>query len=312
MSHWQIALILILLLTPAAGVLYERTGERRDALRNPPPGRFVSVGTHKLHLLCKGTGGPTVVIEQGAGEPSRLWWPLQDQLAEFAAVCTYDRAGYGWSEQARAGRTIEQRAEELHALLTNASIPTPYVLVAHSYGGLIVRSFAQKYPGLTGGLVLVDTPEEATIFRPDVLDFYSKLGSMLKAVGFASRFGVPRLLSNWVSLDRIGFPFVRQVEYAAAADDLASLKQLPRPILGSLGDLPLAVITHGQPFPGPFAIVEKGWSEGQVRLAGLSTDGSLTVAKNSNHMINVDEPAIVVEAVRRIHKAAGAKRHSVS
>ena len=72
------------------------------------------------------------------------------------------------------------------------------------------------------------------------------------------------------------------------------------------------MITHGQPFPGPFAIVEKGWSEGQVRLAGLSTDGSLTVAKNSNHMINVDEPAIVVEAVRRIHKAAGAKRHSVS
>jgi pimeloyl-ACP methyl ester carboxylesterase len=290
----SIALILI------AGYVYERVGGWNEARRKPAPGCMVSVGNHQLHILVKGTGAPTVVIEQGAGEPSRLWWPLQSQVAELATVCTYDRAGYGWSEPVRGGRTIEQRADELYTLLTNACVPAPYFLVAHSYGGLIMRSFAQRYPELTGGLVLVDTPEEGCIFRPEVLDFYSKIGSMMMVVGFLARFGLPRLLGNWIALDRIGFPFIRQVEYAAAADDLASLRRLPRPTLGSLGDLPVTVITHGQPFPGPFAILEQGWAEGQNRLAALSTKSELIVAKESNHMIQIDEPAIVIDAIRRV------------
>ena len=295
---------MILLLSLAflliAGYIYERVGEWNEARRNPAPGRMVAVGDRKLHILCKGRGASTVVIEQGAGEPSRLWRPLQDQVAEFAHVCTYDRAGYGWSEQARGGRTIEERAGELHALLTNGSVPAPYILVAHSYGGLIVRSFAEKYPELAVGLVLVDTPEEGCIFRQDVLDFYSKIGAMMTAAGFMARFGLLRLMSHWISLDRVGFPFIRQVEYAAAADDLASLRRVPRPNLGNLGDLPIVVITHGQPFPGPFAILEKGWTEGQMRLASLSTRSELIVAKNSNHMIQIDEPAVIVDAIRRL------------
>jgi hypothetical protein len=72
---------------------------------------------------------------------------------------------------------------------------------------------------------------------------------------------------------------------------------------GSLGSLPVIVITHGQPFPGPFAILEKNWSEGQARLAALSTDGVLMVAKDSNHMIQQDEPMLVVDAIRRMHAA---------
>jgi pimeloyl-ACP methyl ester carboxylesterase len=304
MIHWKVAVLIILAVIPVAGYLYERFGDWNDGRRNPAPGRIVPVGDHRLHVLCKGSGkgsgAPTVVIEQGAGEPSRLWWPLQDQVAEFAAVCTYDRAGYGWSQPAGRGRTIEQRAEELHALLANGSVQGPYILVAHSYGGLIARAFAQKYPGVTGGLVLVDTPEEGCIFRQDVLDFYSRIGAMMKVVGFLARFGLPRLLSHWISLDKVGFPFIRQVEYAAAADDLASLQLQPRPKLGNLGRLPLAVITHGRPFPGPFAILEQGWTEGQERLAALSTRSELIVAKNSNHMIEIDEPAIIVDAIRRL------------
>jgi len=268
---------------------------------------MVSVGDHKLHLLCKGNAAPAVVIEQGAGELSRLWWPVQDQVAEFATVCTYDRAGYGWSEPAPAGRTIEERAEELHALLANADVPGPYILVAHSYGGLIVRCFAHNHPDRTAGLVLVDTPEEATIFRPEVLKFYSRVRLMTKAMEFAARFGLLRLLGNWLPLDRSGF-LTRPGENAAAADDLASL-QCAEPSLrksgslGNLGDLPLAVLTHGRPFPGPFSIIENGWTEGQTRLAALSTNSLLVVAKNSNHMIHIDEPGVVVDAIRRVHSA---------
>jgi pimeloyl-ACP methyl ester carboxylesterase len=270
---------------------------------------MVSVGDHKLHLLCKGNAAPTVVIEQGAGEPSRLWWPVQDQVAEFARVCTYDRAGYGWSDPVPAGRTIAERTEELHALLANAGIPGPYILVAHSYGGLIVRGFARKYCDQTAGLVFVDTPDEATIFRQEVLNFYSRVRLMSKAVEFATRFGLVRLLGTCFPSIRTGFPFSRAGEYAVAADDLASLERAEIAMRNSvaprsLGDRPLAVLTHGQPFPGPFAILESGWSEGQTRLAALSTNSLLIVAKKSNHMIELDEPGLVVEAIRRVHATA--------
>jgi hypothetical protein len=118
-----------------------------------------------------------------------------------------------------------------------------------------------------------------------------------------------RLLGQLFPLDHVGFSFVRPAEYSAAGDDLASLQLVKVPTAnfgggGSLGDLPLAVITHGQPFPGPFSILEKGWSDGQKRLAALSTNSLLIRGNNSNHMIQVDEPGLVVDAIRRVHVAA--------
>jgi len=310
-SHLAIALWSAVALL-AAGYIYEKAAEWREKKVHPAPGRIIAVGDHKLHLLCKASAGPTVVIEPGAGEPSRLWWPVQDRIAEFANVCTYDRAGYGWSQPVAAGRTIAERAEELHTLLTNAGIPGPYILVAHSYGGFIVRCFARNHPDQTAGLVLVDTPEETAFFRREVLDFYSRLRFMNAAVEVVARFGVLRLLSHMFPLDHVGFSFVRPAEYSAAGDDLASLQLVELPTVdfgcvGGFGDLPLAVITHGQPFPGPFVILEKGWSEGQTRLAALSTNSLLVRANNSNHMIQIDEPGLVLDAIRRVHAAAGNK-----
>jgi pimeloyl-ACP methyl ester carboxylesterase len=249
------------------------------------------------------------VIEPGAGEPSRYWWPVADQIAEFARVCTYDRAGFGWSDPAAEPRTIEERARDLHGLLTTAGVPGPYVLVAHSYGGFIVRQFARMYPSETAGVVLVDTPEEATIFRPDVLSFYARMQLVLEAAQWAARCGILRLLSRWIALDAIGFPFIRAREYAAAIDDLESLQQVAPAMrgpggFGTLGDVPLVVLSHGRPFPGPFAILEAGWHDGQVRLAALSQRGELIVAEKSNHLIQLDEPQLVVDAVRRVHALA--------
>jgi len=311
-SSWQWDLVIALFAGAAllaAGYIYEKAAEWKEKKVHPAFGRLVAVSDHKLHLFYKASVGPTVVIEQGAGEPSRLWWPVQDKIAEFAGVCTYDRAGYGWSEPVAARRTIAERAEELHTLLANADIPGPYILVAHSYGGFIVRCFARSYPDQTAGLVLVDTPEESAFFRPEVLNFYARLRFINKAVELVARFGVLRLLGQLFPLDHVGFSFVRPAEYSAAGDDLASLQLVKVPIAnfgggGSLDDLPLAVITHGQPFPGPFSILEKGWGDGQKRLAALSTNSLLIRANNSNHMIQVDEPGLVVDAIRRVHEAA--------
>ena len=316
MMHWQWdwqwilgAAAIFALLLLLAGYGYERFGEVQEAKRHPAPGRMVTVGARRLHILCKGSAVPTVIIEQGAGEPARLWWPVQERVAEFARVCTYDRAGYGWSDAAPAGRTVSERVDELHTLLVNGNVPGPYVFVAHSYGGLMVREFAQKYPGEVAGLVLVDTPEEGTIFRRDVLEFHARMRGIQRVVEFAAGVGVLRLLNHWVALDGVGFPFVRPGEYAAARDDIASIKRVPMAMRepaanGQLGDLPVVVITHGQPFPGPFAVLENGWSEGQQRLAGLSSNGLLIVAHKSNHMIQHDEPELVVDAICRVHAAA--------
>ena len=251
---------------------------------------------------------PVVVIEQGAGELSKFWWSVQDEIAKFAQVCTYDRAGYGWSEPGLLGKSVEDRTRELNTLLSNAGLQGPFIFAAHSYGGFIVRASAQEYPDEVAGLVLVDTPDESSIFQPDVLSFYAKARVIQRVIGLLSRFGVLRLLSHWVQLDRFGLWLTRPSEYAALCDDLLSLERVPESMrasksAGSLGSLPVIVITHGQPFPGPFAVLEKNWSEGQEQLAALSTDSVLIVAKDSNHMIHQDEPALVVDAIRRMHDA---------
>lgn len=299
---------LVALVLPAIGYLYELIGERRDARLRPPPGQLVKVGGRRLHLVCKGTKPPTVVIETGAGELSCFWWPVQDRIAEFARVCTYDRAGFGWSDAAPNGRTIEDRAEELRSLLANADIHSPYIFVAHSYGGLIARSYAANHPNEVAGLVLVDTPEESSIFQRNVLDFYAKVRAMNRVAGLAARLGLLRLLRHWIALERYGFWLGRAAEYSALCDDLASLELVPEAqriskAEGCLGAMPMVVITHGQAFPGPFAVLETNWSEAQRRLAALSKESMLVVASKSNHMIHQDEPELVLDAVLRVHGA---------
>ena len=128
---------------------------------------------------------------------------------------------------------------------------------------------------------------------------------------FAARFGVPRVLRLCFPSLRGQLSSVNPDEFAATADDLASLRRVKPPLtepggFGSLGDLPLIVVEHGQPFPGPFALLEKYWAAGQRRLAALSTKGELILAPKSNHMIHLDQPDLVVNAIQRVHAAARA------
>jgi len=228
----KVTLTLILLVALAglctligALILLETQRVKRDLSSGTPPGRRVALAGRNLHLRCKGMGHPLVIIEQGAGEPSRFWWPLQDQIATFTRVCTYDRAGYGWSDPAPGDRTVADRAAELRALLAAADLSGPCILVAHSYGGLIVRAFARSYPELTAGLVLVDTAEEETLRQPEVLTMYRRFRVMLRLFEGLARLGLVRFLGTLVDLERFGMPGTRAMEFAAAADDLASIER---------------------------------------------------------------------------------------
>lgn len=305
--HWALWVVGVLLILLALGALWERRAGRAFARNYPPPGRMVEVAPgRRLHLLCEGEAGPTIVVEQGAGEPSLLWRAIQKEARQFARFCLYDRPGSLWSPPAPGPRSIEARAGDLHAMLERAGLPGPYVLVAHSYGGLVVRAFARRFPEETAGLVMVDAIEESIAFHPDYQRFLRRARPFVALLRGAATVGLLRLFGTLfggrprdADDAAMSAATVRPCFYAAIADDIASLRRPPEDF-GGLGDMPLIVLTHGKPFPGPFAALEPFWRAGQERHAALSTRGALWVAENSNHMIAGDEPERVLEALRHM------------
>src|SRR5690348_8214712 len=134
------------------GVLYQIVGKHLDGRRFPAPGKHIEVNGRRFHLVDEGVGR-TVVLESGIASTSLAWFGIQRLLRNEARVIAYDRAGLGWSDRAGSPRTLHNIVEELHAVLERSGAPRPYVLVGHSFGGLIVRSFALRYPDECAGLV---------------------------------------------------------------------------------------------------------------------------------------------------------------
>src|SRR5437868_10053956 len=136
--------------------LYEVIGRWREAQRFPQRGRFVQAGSVRMSIDCSGQGSPTVILESGLGGPSVDWLMVQPEVAKFARVCSYDRAGYGWSDSSPEPRLPSIMTEELHTLLQKAGLKPPYILVGHSFGAFNVRMYAHKFPNEVAGVVLVD------------------------------------------------------------------------------------------------------------------------------------------------------------
>jgi pimeloyl-ACP methyl ester carboxylesterase len=315
----RLAALLAVLLAAGlvVGYFYESAARSRERAAHKPPGKMVEIESRKVHILCKGVGGgPTVVIEPGAAEPAMLWWGVQDAVAAFARVCTYDRPGYQWSDPAIGPRSIADRARELRRVLAAADVPGPYVLVSHSYGGAIVRAWLREGGTDVAGLIFVDTPDEGNLFSAPYRRVIDRGRWILPTMAFAMRCGVFRALSAFAGEGDSDPPLSPEARrhwtmaftpqsFDAAADDLASIANATpgerAPIApGALGDLPIVVVAHGIPFPVAFASLEQGFRESQFRLAALSSRGEFVVADRANHNINVDQPEIVVDAIRRV------------
>ena len=155
-------LLVVLYVELSVGCGYGQSG-KEHAGRAPHIEQFVDVGGRRLHFICSGAsgeGGPTVVLEAGFGNSSSTWDRVQPDVAKFARVCSYDRAGLGASDPAPAQRTVVSLTEDLHAFLVNAKVRGPYVLVGHSLGGLLARVYASYYPKDVVAMVLVDSTHE--------------------------------------------------------------------------------------------------------------------------------------------------------
>jgi pimeloyl-ACP methyl ester carboxylesterase len=313
----------------AAGWIYERVAELRDQ-RFKSPGVLVDIGGRRMNLICSGSGTPTVVLEPGAGEFALLVSALQHRVASFTRVCSYDRAGYGWSDPAPAGRSFDERAADLDHLLDRAGVNGPYVLVGASYGGLLVRKFAQLQPQKVAGMVLVDAAEEEIVFRHLAL-LRTAIASQRIAGGLAE-FGVMRIfvgamaeraraegrIPSDASPEEIEAAIAfsaRPSFFATALDEGSAYERTPYAArraegFGSLDDKPLIVLRHGKPFDGlnaPLAEMEREWPAVQARLAALSTNSRLVVATENGHDIAMENPGLVARAVRSLVDAVRTK-----
>ena len=278
---------------------------------------MIDVGGYRLHLNCKGKGGPTVILDAGLGGNSLHWSLVQPEISKFTRVCSFDRAGYPWSDKSIMKRTSKNMVVELHTLLQNAKVPGPYILVGHSFGGINSLLYVSTYPDDVAGVVLVDSSHE---------DQLEKFPSMPMLNIFLEKFlvymGIQRLMNLYLPQERKSISmFPKKIqdicleqsssnkytdvvidEFSNLKESLGQLKKAG----GFLGNKPLIVIVAGKPEKDEGDSQKQNdeffeiWKALQDDHVTKSTKGKLLIAKNSDHMVNRNQPSIVIEAVHEI------------
>jgi pimeloyl-ACP methyl ester carboxylesterase len=307
-------LIAFLLLLAVAGLFYENISEARDRRFNPLEGRLLDVGGRTMHIDCTGEGSPTVILDSGLGDSYLSWRKVQPEIAKFTRVCSYDRAGLGYSEPSSQPRTSKVIAQELHALLRAASVSPPYVIVGHSMGGYDVRVYTSRYRNEIVGMVLVDAshPDQENRFPAELKNMEGSWHREAQFIASTMPFGIPRLLGL---CDNDAVTRAADCNWHSAREQLAEMSAFPESAAetaqtGSLSDLPLAVLSHdpdkpsGDLPPDLAKPTNEAWEKMQEELAHLSPRGTQTVAKNSAHYIQIDRPDVVIDAVRNIVEQA--------
>ena len=305
-----VGLLLFALILAAAGFLYENISEARDRRFNPMPGKLVDVDGEQMHLYCEGVGIPTVILESGLGDSYISWRKVQPEIAKFTRVCSYDRAGLGYSDSTSQPRTSKVIAGQLHTLLHNAGISPPYVLVGHSMGGYDVRRYSSLYRNEVVGMVLVDSshPDQENRFPPELKNMEGSWIREALFLEYTTPFGIPRLIGL---CDDQPAQRAAECNFHSVREALAEMKAFPESAAetaatGSFGDLPLAVLSHDPDKPSAELAPDlakptnDAWEKMQEELAHLSTRGTQAIAKGSSHYIQIDRPELVVDAVRNI------------
>lgn len=264
-----------------------------DTARLAPAGAYADLGTHRLHYHCVGRGHPAVVIDAGIGGSGAEWRAVRQALVERTTVCTYDRAGYGWSDPGPSPRTTKRIARELRALLAAADVPPPYVLVGHSFGGFNVRMFAARHPTEVAGLVLVDSS------HPD--EPMPRAGAAGRTLNPLQDIPPPPAGAG----DELAFAQYlnsRRKAVFAQMDEIAHFARSAGQVLGAgpLPDVPLIVLARdaGLGFADPVA--EARWQRHQRELASLSARGSWRQVAGSAHDIHRARPAEVAAAIGKV------------
>jgi pimeloyl-ACP methyl ester carboxylesterase len=333
------AVLLLLVSHPAATA---RAQSESTPPPFPPPGKLVDVGGWRLHLNCSGESAasrPTVILESGIGDFSVEWSLVQPGVAGFARVCSYDRGGDGWSDLGPHPRTMHQIVYELHTLLDKVGVKPPLVLVGHSYGGWLVRLYAATYPKDVVGMVLVEAGADdpwrmlpgGKLVRASAL----ATGRPIPAVKVSNPLRVSDIPPEALAQMRAGLDegarhandpprdklpadaqrmrtwTLAQLGHVAAAvnpfenEELAALRTQRSERPYPLGDMPLIVLTRGRAEEdGPDGkAFEEEHRRDHAAIATMSRTGKLVVAAQSGHHVQIDQPDLVIAAIREVMAA---------
>ena len=286
------------------GFIYESISEYIDSKTLVPPGQIVNVNGHKMHVYCTGenNGKATVVLESGAGGNYADWYKVQPELAKHTRVCSYDRAGLGFSDSTNNRHNNADVAYELQRLLEVANIPAPYVLVGHSLGGFNIRLYANNNKDRVVGLVFVDSSVtemdtlKPTFFQNIVGKIYGRL------LVFSSYTGLMRLVMT-INPNIYIYPTNTRLLLAGTVtpkQNIAASKEVNDKNMSfnevkkanNFGNIPVTVLTaKGSADETPV------WKDWQYNLSKISQNGKQILVPNSNHYIQVDQPQVVIDSI---------------
>jgi len=329
-----LSIVALAVVLVGAGFLYQVIGAHRDRLRFTSPGRWIKIGSgHKLYMLEKGEGGPTVLFEAGIAATNLNWCHIQETVANFTHTVSYDRGGLGWSGPSITARTPANCASELHDLLARANIKPPYILVGHSFGGLVMRRYALSYPEDVAGVVLVD-PMRCEEWPPMNPGRQSEIDKVKKLSGYAvpiARFGLARLAvtsllcrSGRISghlagaggaagrhvlrrvTEEVGkmpkgvWPIVAAhwsspAYYTGMKDHVRAVPDTVREMRDAdpIRDIPVLLLTPGKSTPVS--------AENVLRIGD---NVQQVIAPTSAHWIHLDQPDLVIDSIREMVMAA--------
>jgi len=279
------------------------------------PGKLYNIGGHPMHLYCTGEGSPTVVLSSGLGDDFTGWARVQPALSRQTRVCSYDRAGFGWSESRPGVQDANTIASELHQLIEAASVQKPFVLVGHSISGLYLRSYAAHFPGDLAGLVFVDgatplqddrVPKELVKIQEDqrrqmpwqkllmMLGWYRLQGACTSIPpGFDA-------YSAWIKADSCVPSQMDAMENELDAERVSGEETIHA---GPFGDLPVLILSRdptvlSSNWPASVAKANSVvWNQMQEESKALSTQSIRIIAKRSDHYIQNDRPDLVIQEI---------------
>ena len=305
-ARWLLTPVFVVLALASVGAGVQDITSGRVVQDYPAPGRTFAVGNHRLHIDCRGTGGPTVVLFNGMGELSASWARITNRVSDTTRVCAYDRAGQGWSDDVDERQDGVTAAADLHSLLTAAGEQGPYVLVGHSIGGPYALTYAAQYPGDVAGMVLLDSSSPRQFAEMPAYPLqYALMQRGLSLLPTLARIGLGPATTAASHVPGSDGALVDAMSSTVRAkrngrDELSMLPVIfeQSQALTTLGDRPLMVLTASENQS------TKGWPAAQTNLAALSGD-SVHRTVRSSHAGMVEDPngsdasAAAIEAVAR-------------